>query len=107
MYLYHVIKNIIQNSIDAFSSKNYDNEISINIEYKDHLVNKIIIQDNAGGIKISNIKQIFEPNITTKKTGMGIGLSIVKHIVQDKLKGNVNVENIEKGVRFTITLPIS
>lgn len=100
--LFQVIKNIIQNSIDAYDTASYDNEIKITVEYSNFIINKIIIDDNAGGIKVKKTEDIFEPSISTKKSNMGIGLSIVKHIITEKLNSNISMKNIENGTRFIV-----
>ncbi|MEA3384395.1 MAG: sensor histidine kinase [Campylobacterota bacterium] len=100
--LFEVVKNIIQNSVDAFNPSSSNNEIILNIEQTKSTISKIIIEDNAGGIKIDNIEDIFEPSISTKSSNMGIGLSIVKHIVQDKLQNSIKIKNIDNGTRVII-----
>lgn len=102
--LFQVVKNLVQNSIDAFEQASLDNEIKITIEYNNYMINKIIIDDNAGGIKMKKSNDIFNPSVSTKKSNMGIGLSIVKHIVNEKLKSNISTKNIENGTRFILKI---
>ena len=69
--------------------------------------NQIIlsIMDNGNGISIENKEKIFEPKFTTKNSGMGLGLGIVKNIVESH-KGTIKcVSTIKKGTTFTIMLP--
>ncbi len=69
---------------------------------------KIIISDNGPGIPEDVITRIFEPFYTTKPAGegTGLGLSITYGIVKDH-KGEIKVENnLDKGVRFIISLPV-
>jgi len=62
--------------------------------------------DNGKGIN-SDIKQrIFEPFFSTKPKGQGLGMAIVKEIM-DCYKGNIEVENLSQGgARFTFSIPI-
>ena len=97
-----VIENIMRNAIDALQGKG-----EIKVEVKDHSKNVIIdISDNGKGIKSSQLKTVFEPGYTTKIRGWGLGLSLVKRIVEDYHKGQVYILNSElgKGSTFRISL---
>ena len=97
-----VIENIMRNAIDALQGKG-----EIKVEVKDHSKNVIIdISDNGKGIKSSQLKTVFEPGYTTKLRGWGLGLSLVKRIVEDYHKGQVYVLHSElgKGSTFRISL---
>ena len=65
------------------------------------------MSDNAGGIPKENLKKIFDPYFTTKKKsgGTGLGLYILKLIVEDSMNGKVFVENGSKGAIFTLKIP--
>lgn len=63
------------------------------------------LADNGPGISPEHLPQIFEPFFTTKSRGSGLGLSIVKQII-DYHQGEITVwSEIGVGTRFTITLP--
>ena len=97
-----VIENIMRNAIDALQGKG-----EIKVEVKDHSKNVIIdISDNGKGIKSTQLKTVFEPGYTTKLRGWGLGLSLVKRIVEDYHKGQVYILNSElgKGSTFRISL---
>jgi signal transduction histidine kinase len=64
------------------------------------------VQDEAGGIPKSDISEIFEPFYSTRPTGTGLGLPIVKSIVEAH-EGDITVENFPGvGVTFWISLPL-
>lgn len=97
-----IILNIVLNAKDALCEKSISNKY-INIElkrYEDKF--KIEISDNAGGIKIEPIESIFESYITSKDKGIGIGLFIVKTIVEQKFNGKISASNTQDGARFEI-----
>ena len=66
---------------------------------------RIQIQDSGPGLSDIDIKNIFKPFFTTKKTGMGLGLSTVRKFVEN-IGGEICASNAEnKGASFTILLP--
>lgn len=98
--LSQVLIAIISNSIDVL--KNIKNpKIKINILSNSDEVN-ICILDNGGGIKLKNIKKIFEPYFSTKEEGTGIGLYLSKMIIEESFAGKILVENKKEGVLFSL-----
>lgn len=106
--LIQIILNILNNSKDAFGTNTVENPlIKINFSQNDSF-QIIEIQDNAGGIPLANINKIFKPYYSTKekKNGTGLGLYICKMIMEKYLNGDISVENIENGVKFSIKISI-
>ena len=107
-----VALNIINNAKDAIiesQEKNNKHDGSITIIGKKLGSNfKIIFRDNGVGIDEKIITKIFEPYFTTKfpKNGTGIGLYMVKEIVQRHYNGSVSMSNIDTGSEFVITIPV-
>ncbi|QKF74368.1 PAS sensor-containing two-component system histidine kinase [Aliarcobacter faecis] len=103
-----VLLNIINNAKNKIIEKklplNKKGEININIQRAINY-NKIEIIDDAGAIDEKIINSIFEPYFTTKEDGMGLGLYMAKIIIEDKMKGTINVKNDKNCVVFTINLP--
>lgn len=105
-----VILNLFTNTRDALQEKGMESgqiicDYAIDQNGKALL---IYIRDNAGGIPKHLLpKRLFEPNITTKETGTGIGLYIAKHIVERHINGKISVHNIKDGAEFIIELPIA
>ena len=100
--LIQVILNLIKNSIDKFKEKNFPNpKIKIRTDK-----NVLFFCDNGGSIDEEIIDKIFEPYFSTKneKVGTGLGLHMSKIIIEDHHGGKLNVENINNGVCFKITL---
>ena len=97
---------IINNAMDELMKIDQfeDRRLDINITKDD---NKIIIKfkDNAGGIKDEIVDHLFEPFKGTKKSsGMGVGLSIAKKIIDDQNDANIEAYNEDKGAVFKVTL---
>ena len=69
----------------------------------------IVISDNGGGIATKDLKKIFDPYFTTKDKnhGTGLGLYILRLIVENSLNGKISVGNTGEGALFTITIPRS
>ena len=106
--LAQVLINICNNSKDAFIDNEIKNrKLMIDTKKKENEI-IIIITDNAGGIDENIIKKIYTPYFTTKveNKGTGIGLYMVKNIVEKQLKGLVKTININNGVQTTISVPI-
>ena len=103
-----VLLNIINNAKNKIIEKNLPlnkkGKIDINID-KCINYNTIEIIDDAGEIDEKIINSIFEPYFTTKEDGMGLGLYMAKIIIEDKMRGIINVRNDENRVIFTIKLP--
>ena len=99
----HLILNLLNNSKDAFNDNNIafnKREIEINI-YTNTDKNYIEVCDNAGGIPLNIIDNIFNPNVTSKieGKGSGIGLYLSSQIAR-KYNGSLCVENIKNGAKF-------
>ncbi|MEQ9062838.1 MAG: HAMP domain-containing sensor histidine kinase [Vicingaceae bacterium] len=97
-----VLENIIKNGADSMSG---NGRIVIVTEELDDRV-FIDISDTGKGIKKSHWKSVFDPGFTTKKRGWGLGLSLVKRIVENYHKGKVFVKDseINEGATFRIIL---
>ncbi len=96
--------NIILNSYHAIS-RNKDKEILVKLlNEKDGKI-KIIIRDNGIGIDEKIKDKIFQPFVTAKKEGAGLGLAITYKIIKELHKGEIFVDSQkDKGAEFTIIL---
>jgi len=97
-----VIENLVKNAVDAMEGQG---EITFQVEERDKMV-RIDITDTGKGIPKSKFKTIFNPGYTTKERGWGLGLSLVKRIVESYHKGKIFVKSSEagKGTTFRIEL---
>ncbi len=98
------IENLVKNGIDAMKGKG---SISIEIIPEGKYVN-ILVSDTGQGIPKSDFHTIFEPGVTSKKRGWGLGLSLVKRIVEEYHKGRIKVLTSSKqGTIMQISLLIN
>lgn len=95
------IENIVKNGIDAMEGIG---TISVSIQSaKGETI--IDISDTGKGIPTNKWKTVFNPGYTSKKRGWGLGLSLVRRIIEDYHKGKVFVkESSDKGTTFRIAL---
>jgi len=101
----HLFINLINNAIDSFNeNKIKARDIYLRC-YSENTNIYLEVEDNAGGIKLDIIKDIFKPNTTSKPEGKGtgIGLYMSSQIVK-KNNGSINVHNTNDGAFFTIIL---
>jgi len=98
-----VLCNLIKNSIEAMQSGTKNIKIVSRIS-GDHFF--ILVSDTGHGIPREKIKNIFDPLVTSKVYGPGLGLTLAQKIIQDH-GGNIDVESEPgKGTTFTITVPL-
>lgn len=102
-----ILGNLIDNSLDALSSLNFENKfVSVLLQQeKDKLT--IQVSDNGPGIAKEIKKKMFTRGFSTKQAeGRGIGLFLIQSIIE-RVEGEVLVESDEKrGTIFTITMPM-
>lgn len=97
-----VIENLIKNALDAMEGKG-----SLHVEVKD-MGTKVYIDvtDSGKGISSKSFKTIFQPGVTTKRRGWGLGLSLSKRIIKEYHNGKIFVlkSEIGQGTTFRIVL---
>ena len=98
-----VMTNLIKNSIQSIP---HDRESNIQVKIIESTKKvKIIVSDNGLGVSKKNREKIFEPKFTTKSDGMGLGLGIVRSIINSH-RGKISYKSKNnKGTDFTISLP--
>ena len=102
--LRQVIHNLLLNAQDALSDT-AQQRITVTSTLADGAI-RFSVTDNGGGFPEHLMKRAFEPYVTTKPRGTGLGLVIVKKIVEEH-GGSVAISNIEPhGAHVLITLPV-
>jgi signal transduction histidine kinase len=105
--LQQVILNLVVNAIDAMAdTPSDDRAISIRTSRVENFA-ELAISDRGPGIPEDKLKEVFEPFVTSKSKGMGVGLSIARTIVEAH-DGQISANNEPgRGAVFRIKLPIS
>ncbi|MGM0621143.1 MAG: ATP-binding protein [Bacteroidota bacterium] len=102
--LSRAIINLVKNSIQAIP-EDKEGKIKINLSRREHMA-VIAITDNGEGISPKVRDKLFSPSFTTKTSGMGLGLSIVKNIVEN-FSGKIWFETQHgRGTTFYIEIPV-
>ena len=99
-----VMENLTKNAVDAMEGAGMI-DVYTGVE-KDHVF--IELKDTGKGIARKNFKTVFTPGYTTKKRGWGLGLALVKRIIEEYHGGKIYVKRSElgKGTTFRIEIPI-
>ena len=93
----------MRNALDAMES---EGKISVELKEENNNV-LIVVTDSGKGIPKSKYKTVFEPGYSTKKRGWGLGLSLVKRIVEEYHNGKIKVLSSGKeGTIMQISLKI-
>jgi len=116
--LVQVMLNLIKNAAEAIHDFREDGEITVSTAYRPgvrvlvpssgeriSLPLEVCVVDNGPGIRESLIEHLFEPFVTTKASGTGLGLATVAKIVSDH-GGVVECERVKRGTMFRILLPL-
>lgn len=98
-----VMENLTKNAVDAMQG---EGKIDITVSSNANTV-LIDVADTGKGIARKNFGNVFNPGYTTKKRGWGLGLTLVKRIIEEYHGGRIYVKESElgKGTTFRIELP--
>jgi len=107
--LHQVFVNLVMNALQAHVDQTLIPEISIHTQLVERDKLLCTVEDNGPGIKDSDLQQLFRNFFTTKETGMGMGLSICRTIVESH-GGFINAQTRREGrdgACFTLVLPVA
>ena len=99
-----VFNNLLKNAIQSIPS---DREGEIFVKIYHNITDVIVsVKDNGIGIPDENREKLFDVNFTTKTKGMGLGLIVVKNVVE-QAKGTIDFNSIEgEGTTFIVSFPL-
>lgn len=105
--LSQILQNIIANARDAILANGASvKEIDISLS-KTPSQAILEICDSGGGIDPNILDRIFDPFFSTKKPGRGIGLYMVKQLIEESLGGRIEAGNWRTGTKITLSLPLA
>tara|TARA_R110000850_G_scaffold271031_2_gene404906 strand:+ start:302628 stop:304091 length:1464 start_codon:yes stop_codon:yes gene_type:complete len=101
--LIRVVTNLVKNAIQSVSERE-EPKVEVKV-YSEEGLAVIEVVDNGLGIPEENKLRVFEPKFTTKSSGMGLGLAMVKNIIEN-YNGNISLESeLHKGSVFRVVFP--
>lgn len=108
-YLMSILRNLLMNSIESIGNNSGEIDLEYIFNNNKHI---FTIKDNGKGIKMKNIDYIFHPGFSTKfnensgNIKRGIGLTLVKDIVENIFNGEISVISSKENTVFKIVIPL-
>jgi signal transduction histidine kinase len=96
------VEALVRNSIDALSGRGGEISITVETEGDDA---RITVADDGPGIPIEVRNNLFEPGVSTKSGGWGIGLALARRIVEDVHGGHLELASTDGGATFVAKVP--
>jgi len=101
--LMQIIAILLNNALDATMEAKGG---TVSVELKTTSTKLYIsVTDNGPGINPIVAKSLFHPSTSTKKSGLGVGLYIARHLAHDQFKGDIKLATTNQGASFLVTLP--
>jgi signal transduction histidine kinase len=95
-----LLVNLLENAIEAGSG---EGSVSVNSTQRDDWI-ELVIEDRSGGIPAEVRERLFEPFVTTRTRGTGLGLAVVREVCLAH-GGRAEAESTPLGTRFVVRLP--
>lgn len=99
------LENLIKNALDALAGTG--GAIRVEAEAVSARNVEIRVIDDGPGVAAEVRKRIFDPGVTTKSNGWGVGLSLARRIVEDVHGGRLHLVPAERGATFVMLLPVA
>ncbi len=102
-----VVQNLVRNAVDALVSFDGERCIVLTVVKKDGNRVEIAVEDTGPGLAEEVKKQLFQPFVTTKPNGMGVGLSVCRNIVESHGGWICGEDREGGGTVFRVNLPVN
>ena len=102
------LENVLKNALDALASRGGGGHIRIAASHEDENRVRIVVSDDGPGIAPEVRDSIFEPGVSTKPAGWGVGLSLTRRIIEDLHGGRVSARQRKGGgTTFVVSLEVA
>jgi signal transduction histidine kinase len=99
-----VLEALVKNAIDALQGR--AGTIILRVGAQQGMA-EIRVIDDGPGIAREIRRTLFEPGITTKRGGWGIGLALARRVIEDAHRGSLTLEPTDKGACFVMRIPLA
>ena len=96
------LEALVKNAVDALKGRGGTITLTVADE-PEHVL--LVVEDDGPGVPQPVAGDLFEPGVTTKTSGWGLGLSLTRRIVEEGFRGRVTLEPSGTGARFAVRLP--
>lgn len=96
------LEALVRNSIDALSGRG--GKITIDVASQSGVAS-VVVSDDGPGIPLGLRSALFEPGVTTKPGGWGIGLALARRIIEEVHGGTIGLETVASGAAFRAGIP--
>lgn len=102
------LENVLKNALDALGTRPGGGHIRVAAARDDGDRVRIVVSDDGPGIAPEVRDSLFEPGVTTKQAGWGVGLSLTRRIIEDLHGGGISTrERRAGGTTFIVSLPVA
>ncbi len=105
MLLEWTLEALVKNAIDALQGR--EGEIVISAGLGPDGRAELRVRDNGPGVPRDIRRSLFEPGISSKAGGWGIGLALARRVVEDAHGGELLLESTEEGASFVMRIPLT